>query len=180
MNTVNNALVAGIAAAILFSGCGSSKETEAKGSDAPPRYVDELREYEEDFRPSDFDDDVQSYFPKQQDQHDLPPVKGGAYYGGIPREEDLSQGFRVQLFSSTNIDEANEKKAEAEKEFPEEWFYLVYDAPTYKVRGGNFQTRFEADKFAKLLSEKGHKMAWVVPEKIILNPGARPQEPEGK
>lgn len=85
------------------------------------------------------------------------------------------QGFRVQLFSTPQIDEANAKKAKAEAAFPDEWFFVVYDAPTYKLRGGNFVNRAGADAFAKHLTEKGFPDSWTVPEKIVKNPRPRTQ-----
>ncbi len=85
------------------------------------------------------------------------------------------QGFRVQLFSTSEIDDANAKKAKAENSFPDEWFYVVYDQPTYKLRGGNFVNRTAADAFAKHLTGKGFPDAWTVPEKIVKNPRPRTQ-----
>ncbi len=85
----------------------------------------------------------------------------------------LVQGFRVQLFSTSQIDEVNAKKARAEAAFPEQWFYVVYEAPMYKLRGGNFVHRTEADSYAKYLTNKGFPDAWVVPEKILTNPQPR-------
>jgi hypothetical protein len=67
-------------------------------------------------------------------------------------------------------------KADAETQFPEEWFYVVYDAPTYKVRAGNFLERYEADRFGKLLAEKGYRDAWVVPEKVYKDAPPRPPQ----
>lgn len=87
----------------------------------------------------------------------------------------IIQGYRVQLFSTSEIDDANAKKARAEAAFPDEWFYVVYDAPRYKLRGGNFVNRSSADAFAKHLTEKGFPDAWTVPEKILKNPQPRTQ-----
>ncbi len=89
------------------------------------------------------------------------------------------QGFRVQLFSTPEIDEANKKKVQAEAAFPDEWFYVVYDQPTYKLRGGNFVNRAGADAFAKYLTGKGFPDAWIVPEKIVKNPRPRTQAQSG-
>lgn len=87
----------------------------------------------------------------------------------------IVQGFRVQLFSTSEIDQANAKKTQAEAAFPDEWFFVVYDQPTYKLRGGNFVNRSSADAFAKHLTENGFPDAWTVPEKIVKNPQPRTQ-----
>ena len=87
-------------------------------------------------------------------------------------------GFRVQIYSSTSIDEANAKVAEVQGILPMEWFYVVYDAPAYEIRAGNFLKRFDADKFVRQLSDRGYRDAWVVPEKVFKNPPPRPPSPE--
>jgi len=153
--------------AIALASCGPSKET-------PKREKEQMDLYEADFRPSDYDQDPDSLFQAKQgteeEKHDVDIV--------VPPESQLIQGFRVQLYSSSSIDSAIARKAEVESLFPGEWFYLVYDPPTYKIRAGNFQTRFDADRFSRLLAEKGYHEAWVVPEKIYRNPPPRPAGPE--
>ena len=131
----------------------------------------ELHWYEADFRPSDHD-------PGQAPLHGGTPAHGIKTDSGAVRdsagsaEDDEIQGFRVQIFSTTNIDAAKAKQTEAESYFPEEWFYMQYDPPTYKIRAGNFRQRFEADRFVRLAAEKGFTDAWVVPEKVFKSPPA--------
>ena len=87
-----------------------------------------------------------------------------------PASLDMIQGYRVQVFSSTNIDEARAKKAQMDLLVQGEWFYLEYESPSYKVRAGNFATRFEADRFARMLSEQGYADCWAVPRRIYRQP----------
>jgi hypothetical protein len=86
----------------------------------------------------------------------------------------MVQGFRVQILSTASIDSANARLREAAEAFPSEWYYLEYDAPTYKVRAGNFLTKYEADRFAKQLIERGYKTAWTVPQRVYKNPPPPP------
>jgi hypothetical protein len=87
---------------------------------------------------------------------------------------DQAPGYRVQLISTTSIDEAKARKLYAESLFPAEWFYLQYDPPTYKIRAGNFLIRFDADRFRSQAVERGFAGAWVVPEHVFKNPPPPP------
>lgn len=155
---------------ILGAGCAPMRETEKNNERST--YVEELRRYEADFRPSDYD--IEPDTTGQENTEAVTPASDSATVLVAHEKPELMSGFRVQLFSSTNIDETNARKAEAEEYFPDQWFYVVYDPPAYKLRGGNFVSRFEADKFAKQLLQRGYRDAWIVPERILKNPPPRP------
>ncbi|MEK9137098.1 MAG: SPOR domain-containing protein [Bacteroidota bacterium] len=156
---------------MMLMSCGTIKESEEESSSG------KLKEYEATFQPSDYDQPVSKFFPETS----TPKNKdsGNTSTGATPQPLELTQGCRVQIFATSSFDEANKLKASAEGQFPEEWFYVVYDAPTYKLRAGNFQERYEADRFAKQLAEKGYRDAWVVPERVFKNPSPRPPLPQG-
>jgi hypothetical protein len=166
-----------IAVALLLSACGSTKEA-AKPERTDSGYMDDLRKYEAQFRPSDYDVEIEAIL-KADKENTLKEKETPAQTGQI-RPQELVTGFRVQIYSSTNIDQANEKKAQAEARFPGEWFYIVYDPPTYKLRAGNFLARFEADRFAQHLAEEGYRDAWIVPERVYKNPPPRSIAPDVK
>jgi hypothetical protein len=160
------ALALAIAAGLL-AGCASPRET-AKPT---PELDEALEKYEAEFRPSDHDPEPASKGGQtgvetitEPDTASVEPSSNGS--------TEMVPGFRVQIFSSANIDEANAKKAEGEALFPEELFYVEYDPPTYKVRAGNFQNRFEAERFAKQASARGFQNAWTVPERVYKQPPA--------
>jgi len=154
---------------LLLASCTPGKETVK--SEESAEEMTELRRYEATFSPSDYNQNVEAIFnqAKEKIENEENPTIS------FPSKQQLEfvSGFRVQLISSSNIDEANQMKTAAEVLFPDEWFYLVYDAPSYKLRGGNFPNRFEADRFARMLSENGYKDAWVVPERVYKNPPPR-------
>jgi hypothetical protein len=156
-----------IALVIALGGCSRTQQAVRGNRDAPPS--DELRRYEAEFRPSDHDADstaVAGSIPESGNRdaddrsRDAAPDAAG----------ELVPGFRVQIFSTTSIDVAKAKKAEAEAMFPGEWIYMQYDPPAYKIRAGNFLQRFEADRFIRLAVEKGYTESWTVPEKVFKNP----------
>ena len=168
--------IAPIALSVLFlAGCGPS--SEATREDELPEHVEELSKYEADFQPSDYDPDVGAILEQdkkstEKDQEALVDITS-------TEPIEFVSGFRVQILSSSSIDQANAAKLDAEALFPEQWFYLVYDAPTYKIRAGDFVQRFDADKFAKQLAEHGYRDAWIVPERVYKNPPKR-STPEQK
>ncbi|HCV42772.1 MAG TPA: hypothetical protein DGH68_04770 [Bacteroidetes bacterium] len=154
---------------VSLTSCAATKESE---DDSQKRDV--LKQYEATFRPSDYDQPLKDFFPEIKN-----PTSKDTTAGSIslnPQALELTQGYRVQIFATTNHDEAEQMKATAETQFPEEWFYVVYDAPTYKLRAGNFLERYEADRFGKSLAEKGYRDAWVVPEKVFKNAPPRPPQ----
>jgi len=154
---------------LLVAGCGTSSES-TRGADDPNA---QLHGYESDFRPSDYDPEPTPGRPPSEGPLDRTD--------GTPPEEtptlsvqEQVQGFRVQVYSTESIDSAEVKKTEFEDLFPGEWFYLDYDPPTYKIRAGNFLTKYEADRFARQLADHGHPNAWPVPQKVYKNPPAPP------
>jgi hypothetical protein len=148
--------------AALLCACSAGKETahETPASAA----TDAMGRYESDFRPSEHDT-----LPAPLSHAEAPLLRQNPDNSGnaAAPEGELVQGFRVQIYSTTDIDAAKAKKLEAESDFPSEWFYLQYDPPTYKIRGGNFIQRYEAERFVRLAAEKGFGDSWTVPEKVF-------------
>ncbi len=158
---------------LMFIGCGTSKEASRTGAHEPG---EENNPYEATFHPSDHDPNIHILLGEDRDTTQQQSETQPGVTPSQPAE--LVAGFRVQLFSSTDIDEAQAKKAEAEALFPNDWIYLVYDPPTYKIRAGNFLARFEADRFLKQATEKGYQDAWVVPAKVFSNAPPPPSPPK--
>jgi hypothetical protein len=160
--------------AALASGCGSSHE--ASETSERPSASSDIRRFEMDFRPSDFGREATAR------QHAGTDTTSGIYNpestGAAGGTDEMVQGFRVQIFSSSNIDEAKTKKGEAELLFPSEWFYVEYDPPAYKIRAGNFLNRMSAEKFRDEAQEKGYRGAWVVPGRVFRQPPPPPPHTE--
>ena len=157
----------------IIAGCSSTKQTTTEST--TPEAGEDLGKYEATFRPSDYDPEPAAE-AKSHDAHTVRDSASSSELGPATPQEPVA-GYRVQIFSSANIDEAKAKQLEAQSLFPAEWFYLEYDQPTYKIRAGNFLSRFEADRFAKLIAEKGFPEAWTVPEKVFKQPSPPPPLP---
>lgn len=81
------------------------------------------------------------------------------------------RGFRIQAANTQNRDEANAVKAELLRRFPEEKSYLLYQAPNFRVRIGNFLTQKESGQLRKMIStlypDKG---IYIVPDIVEHKP----------
>lgn len=73
----------------------------------------------------------------------------------IALSNQLVRGYRIQVFSGNN---QNKSKEEAEKkrnlikaEFPQHQTILQYDSPSWRLRVGNFTSRYEAEELLKEL-----------------------------
>jgi hypothetical protein len=155
--------------ALVIVGCQSSRQTQS--SNAGDTSTDRLQEFESEFRPSDLDP---APAHKNAARADSSGREGGMTEdSSVNAPAELVSGFRVQIFATPNIDEARAKMEEAEGQAPGEWFYLEYDAPSYKIRAGNFLTRFDADRFTRQMIDKGFLDSWSVPTRVLKNPGVR-------
>ncbi len=63
-----------------------------------------------------------------------------------------ARGFRIQVVNTQNRDEANNVKAEMLRRFPEHKAYLLYKAPNFRVRVGNFLTQRDAEQTRKMIA----------------------------
>ena len=76
-----------------------------------------------------------------------------------------SDGYRLQLFEASLVEHAMQKMKNLEKTLSDT-LYMVFDAPLYKIRYGNFPTKIEAEESRKRLANKGLKNVWIVKSRI--------------
>ncbi len=170
--TLTPLLLTGALSALIGIGCGSSEPVARKPEpkpQEPPKVVERklpLKEYEATLNPSDFDQTVEvvqrTHESELQLQKQVEIPKDSTVL-----EETVSQGFRIQIFSSSNIDDATDARLLAAGKLAQDSVYLLYDAPVYKVRVGDFISRYEANQRLPDIVEKGYRDAWVVPDRIV-------------
>ena len=78
-----------------------------------------------------------------------------------------TKGYRVQLFAGREQDRALDIKAAAESRFGIS-VYLVYEAPQYKVRVGNFVNRLQASELLNSIKLDGYRDAWIVRSQVEI------------
>lgn len=160
--------------ATLLSGCGSSeqvrKESASSAEEKEQRVL--LSRYEQTFNPSDFDDEI----AEVQKQHVIEQQKAAEQQrDSVVVESEFSQGYRIQIFASGSIDEANAMRMTAAQHITDDSLYVVFDPPVYKVRVGDFRTRAEASQRLGVIIGEGFTDAWVVGDRIVLRKLVRVQ-----
>ncbi len=69
--------------------------------------------------------------------------------------------YRVQIFTSRFLQEAERVRDEATTKF-EETVHMDFDAPYYKVRIGDFETMEEGERFLGQVRDLGYTDVWLV------------------
>ncbi len=133
----------------------------------------------EDFDPmslGDYELDFEAAKPRLSSAEDIEKLLGGG------RATDTSQvqmttGYRVQLISTRDGEEARSVKRDAVLAF-EENVYVAFDNPYYKVRIGDCSSRYEAEILQEKAVEKGFVEAWVVRTQVFTAPQQPMIQPE--
>jgi hypothetical protein len=84
---------------------------------------------------------------------------------GSNRNTVTSLGFRVQIFSGLERDEAYAEQNRFRSLFPGVSSYVSYTQPNYRVRVGDFRTKLEAQKFVNDLKRQ-YPSVFIFAEKI--------------
>ncbi|MBK5284113.1 MAG: SPOR domain-containing protein [Bacteroidia bacterium] len=87
----------------------------------------------------------------------------------INARKQTMPGYRIQVYSGTQRNQANELRASFNSHFPEIPAAVSYDQPNFKVRAGDFSTRLEAQKYLAEV-EKNFSGAFIIPDEIRLPP----------
>lgn len=158
---------------LSIGGCSGSSETEKKEI-KEGTLKEFLSKYEKTFDPSDYDENVNIIKEEEKRRQIIEEVELN-YSTAIP---ETIPGFRVQILLTQDIEHAQQTKENITPLLTEEWVYIVYDSPNYKVRVGDFTDRSSANQLGKKLIDAGYKNAWVVPDRVLKNPPLKPVMPQ--
>ncbi len=78
-------------------------------------------------------------------------------------------GYRIQIYFGAVRQKASEVKLEFASKYPGVPSYLTYQQPNFKVRVGDYRSRFEAQKFLKEIDGQ-FPSTFIVPEDVKLPP----------
>ncbi|HVK97063.1 MAG TPA: hypothetical protein VM368_04555 [Flavisolibacter sp.] len=76
------------------------------------------------------------------------------------------RGYRLLVINTNSRDEAMDAKTKIYTYFPEIKSYLVYQAPFFKLKVGNFQTRDEAKKYQTMMNSLFPKGVFILNDTI--------------
>lgn len=89
----------------------------------------------------------------------------------------LFKGYRLQFINTSDRIAANKMKAELLNKFPNEKVYLSFQAPSFRVRMGNFINRIDAEDFANQLRKSFSSVIYVVEDAIEYTEKTDSEEP---
>ena len=88
--------------------------------------------------------------------------------GNSDSSQIIIEGFRVQVLATSSQENADRLRYELAIEYGK-GIYIVFDAPNYKVRIGNFIDRRLAEKLRLELINKGYPSSWIIRTRIEPN-----------
>jgi hypothetical protein len=165
-------LLIGITAIILvLVGCSASTGSRYETKTEKETSTEVTEEVSEDFdiTPYQTEIDIEAA-PIATDE--LPPDVWYGYGNQSPESErkivGTTDGYRVQVLSTDNIDEANRIRAEVYEITTNKEVYVIFEPPFYKVKVGDFTSKSEADNLRFKLNQLGYTESKVVQETINL------------
>lgn len=85
----------------------------------------------------------------------------------LNKESSTMPGYRIQIFFGSERKEALDARTKFLQLFPETEAYLVYQAPYFKVRVGDYRNKLEAQAVYRTVLNEFDKI-FIVPDKINL------------
>ena len=79
-----------------------------------------------------------------------------------------TDGYRVQVLSTDDLDEANRIRAEVYEKTTRKEVYVIFEPPFYKVKVGDFTSKTDADNLRFKLNQLGYTESKVVQETVNL------------
>ena len=99
----------------------------------------------------------------------LNPLSDNEVKTGASRSLDSNiteiEGFRVQIFATQDRNKADQLQEELALKFDEK-IYVIFEAPNYKLRIGNFLDRDDAEILRMRLVSSDFPSSWIVRTRI--------------
>ncbi len=171
-----------ILSAILFFalllGCAATKKAQTPSKVAAHKMEEKslpAGQFDESFDPLTLEDDditIRKQNNLMQKQADyLKNISTATSRQNIPdslKSYKEVDGFRIQVFAGRDIQAATMAETKAKEDFEKKGLkvYLIFEAPFYKVRVGDFTDRNEAENARDLAKRLGYKSAFVARSKV--------------
>ena len=88
--------------------------------------------------------------------------------GNSDSSQVIIEGFRIQVLATSSQENADRLRDELAIKYGKD-IYIVFEAPNYKVRIGNFIDRRLAEKLRLELINKGYPSSWIIRTRIEPN-----------
>jgi len=169
---------------VLLCSCAPGNVPTKTTRPGKPAKSDTLKDNISDFRPR-YDGTTGTTRPATTPANTAPPA-GATAAAGMPsgditaklnvildtiairnRSIRFAQGYRVQIYTGTNREEATKARNRSYARFPDVTPHFDYTQPNFRVRVGDFLDRLEAQRvYAGLLAEFPN--ALIVPDRIEI------------
>jgi hypothetical protein len=161
------------AISIFLIGCSASTGSryETKKEKKQETSTEGTKEVAEDFDITPYQTEINIEAPPIATDKLPPDVWYG--YGDSPSNIErkivgTTDGYRVQVLSTDDIDEANRIRAEVYEKTTRKEVYVIFEPPFYKVKVGDFTSKSEADDLRFKLNQLGYIESKVVQEMVNL------------
>lgn len=159
--------------AVLILGCSASTGSryETKNETNSSTDAEEKKEVVEDFDITQYETEIDI---------EAPPISTGKVPPDVWYEYSTSStdslrniigttdGYRVQVLSTDDIDEANLVRAEIYEKTSRKEVYVIFEPPFYKVKVGDFTSKTEAEDLRFKLNQLGYTESKVVQETVNI------------
>jgi len=88
------------------------------------------------------------------------------------------RGYRLMVLNTNKREDAISAKTKVYTYFPELKAYLLYQAPFFRLKAGNFKTRDEADRYRKQMAPLFPKGVFIVNDLIEVKGEKTEDDPE--
>jgi hypothetical protein len=157
----------------LLSGCSASTGSryETKKETEKETKTEVKKEVAEDFDITPYQTEIYIEAPPIATDKLPPDVWYGYDDSLIEIQRQIvgtTDGYRVQVLSTDNIDEANQIRAEVYEKATMKEVYVIFEPPFYKVKVGDFTSKSEAENLRFKLNQLGYTESKVVQETVNL------------
>ncbi len=167
-------LLIGITAiTMLLVGCSASTGSryETKKEADKETSADITEDVMEDFDITPYQTEIEIEVPPISTDKLPPDVWYGYNIDTTSSQRNITgttDGYRVQVLSTDDIDEANRIRAEVYEMTTRKEVYVIFEPPFYKVKVGDFTSKSEADNLRFKLNQLGYTESKVVQETVNL------------
>lgn len=167
-------LLIGITAITIFLfGCSASTGSryETKKETGKETSTEVTKEVAEDFDITPYQTEINIEAPPIATDKLPSDVWYGYSNSSLENEKRIvgtTDGYRVQVLSTDDIDEANRIRAEVYEKTTRKEVYVIFEPPFYKVKVGDFTSKSEADNLRFKLNQLGYAESKVVQETVNL------------
>ena len=166
-------LIAIVGFAVLIIGCSASTGSryETKNETKSSTTTEEKKEVVEDFDITPYETEIEIEAPPISTDK-LPPDVWYEYSAASSDSAmnivSTTDGYRVQVLSTDDIDEANLVRAQIYEQTSRKEVYVIFEPPFYKVKVGDFTSKSEAENLRFKLNQLGYTESKVVQETVNI------------